>query len=226
MSINPMANNIRAKKLGLLVYDARISSRRTIDECAQAIGVSPERFHEYEAGIQSPSLPEIELLAFFLKIQIEHFWGRSSIFEKKTESVSPQVDRLVHLRQRMIGIHLQQARLKADLSIETLADKAEINPEDLQEFETGDVPVPLPILDHLAQILGEQINLFMDQHGPIATWMAQQQTIQSFLGLPMELQEFIGKPVNRPYLELAQRLNELSVEKLRTIAESLLEITY
>ena len=41
----------------------------------------------------------------------------------------------------------------------------------------------------------------------------------------MELQGFVCKPINRPYLELAVRLSEMSVEKLRGVAEGLLEIT-
>jgi hypothetical protein len=44
--------------------------------------------------------------------------------------------------------------------------------------------------------------------------------------LPEDVREFICKPVNLPYLKLAMRLSELSVEKLRAVAEGLLEITY
>ena len=47
----------------------------------------------------------------------------------------------------------------------------------------------------------------------------------NFDGLSPELQDFISKPINRPYLEIAQRLGDMSVEKLRTVAEGLLEIT-
>jgi hypothetical protein len=39
------------------------------------------------------------------------------------------------------------------------------------------------------------------------------------------LLEFVSKPVNRPYLELAQRLSKTNVENLRAVAEGLLEIT-
>ena len=39
------------------------------------------------------------------------------------------------------------------------------------------------------------------------------------------MQQFVSKPVNQPYLELAQRLSEMSVERLRSVAEGLLEIT-
>jgi len=47
-----------------------------------------------------------------------------------------------------------------------------------------------------------------------------------FQNLPPEIQSFIVKPTNRPYLDLAIKLSEMSVEKLRSIAEGLLEITY
>ena len=50
--------------------------------------------------------------------------------------------------------------------------------------------------------------------------------MQKFLELPPEIQLFASKPVNLPYLELAMRLSELNAEKLRAVAEVLLEITY
>jgi len=43
--------------------------------------------------------------------------------------------------------------------------------------------------------------------------------------MPLELQEFILKPVNQPYLELAQKLSQMSVDKMRDVAEGLLDIT-
>jgi len=41
----------------------------------------------------------------------------------------------------------------------------------------------------------------------------------------LDLQEFILKPVNQPYLELAQKLSQMSVDKMRDVAEGLLDIT-
>ena len=49
--------------------------------------------------------------------------------------------------------------------------------------------------------------------------------MQDFKEMPPELQAFVAKPINLPYLELAQRLSEMSVDKLRAVAEGLLEIT-
>jgi hypothetical protein len=54
----------------------------------------------------------------------------------------------------------------------------------------------------------------------------QQQAIQDFKKLSPELQDFVCRPVNRPYLDLALKLSELSTEKLRSVAENLLDITF
>jgi hypothetical protein len=45
------------------------------------------------------------------------------------------------------------------------------------------------------------------------------------LDLPPELQAFVSQAVNRPYLELAVKLSSMSSEKLRSVAEGLLDIT-
>jgi hypothetical protein len=44
--------------------------------------------------------------------------------------------------------------------------------------------------------------------------------------LSPELQAFIAKPINRPYLELAVKLSQLDADRLRSVAEALLAITY
>ena len=49
--------------------------------------------------------------------------------------------------------------------------------------------------------------------------------MQQFLDLPKELQAFVCQPVNRPYLELAMKLSSMSTDKLRSVAEGLLDIT-
>ena len=226
MNENLESNDIRAKKLGVLIYDARLASRRNIQECAQAIGTSVERFQEYENGAQSPSLPEIEGLAYYFNIPPEHFWGNLSLSENITDHQLPNITKLISLRQRMIGALLRQARLQANLSIGQVGEKTRISEDDLQKYELGEQPVPLPIIVDLVNAFGSQIETFRDHHGPIANWVDEQHAIQGYLKLSSDVRDFIGKPSNLPYLKLAIHLSELSVEKLRSVAESLLEITY
>ena len=87
------------------------------------------------------------------------------------------------------------------------------------------VSIPVPMLEVLADVFNASLRDFQDQHGPTGIWFAQQRTLRDFGELPLELQAFVCKPVNRPYLELAQRLSDMEVEKLRAVAEGLLEIT-
>ena len=54
---------IRNKKLGLLILDARRATRRSVEECADAAGVTIEQFQAFEKGKESPTLPQLELLA-------------------------------------------------------------------------------------------------------------------------------------------------------------------
>lgn len=226
MSINPLGLTLRTKKLGVLILDARLSARRSIEECATALGISPEVFKSYEQGASAPALPELEVLAFYLGIPLEQFWGRTSLSEQKTERQISNVSRLVLLRQKMIGASLRQARQEANLSPKEITERTGISEENLRRYELGETPIALPYLEALISILGSHIDYYVDQRGPVGKWMSEQEVTQRFLDLPAEIQEFVCQPVNRPYVELARRLSELSVEKLRAVAESLLEITY
>lgn len=226
MTVNPLARTIRAKKLGLLIYDARLAARRNVEECASAINVSPEIFQTYEEGSRSPSLPELEVLAYFLNTPLDHFWSRISRSENNPEHRVAQVDRLISLRQRMVGATLRQLRSDANLSPKEIAERTGISETNLASYELGELPVPLTELESLVAALKSHIDIFLDRRGPVGTWMNQQIAVQKFMDLPSDLQEFVCKPLNRPYVELALRLSELSVEKLRAVAEGLLEITY
>jgi transcriptional regulator with XRE-family HTH domain len=218
---------IRNKKLGLLIFDARKSLRRSIEECANAVGVSPAQFQEFENGSSAPSLPQLELLALSLNIPLEHFWGRKSLSESAPQQEALQEkDRLLLLRNRVIGTNLRLARNNANFSYKEIFEKTGIPEDTFRHYEMGDLAVPVPELELLSTLLEIPLEKFHDQHGPIGKWRAQQGNMQKFLDLPPDIQQFACKPVNRPYLELAMRLSELSAEKLRAVAEVLLEITY
>jgi transcriptional regulator with XRE-family HTH domain len=226
MTVNPLAKTLRAKKLGLLIYDARLAARRNVAECAKAIGTSPEIYESYEKGSRSPSLPELEILAYYLNVSMDHFWGNVSRSENNPDRQVANADRLINLRQRMIGATLRQIRSAANLSPKEMHNRTGIAEADLAAYELGERAIPLADLEIMSAALDSRIDTFIDKRGPVGTWMNQQQAIQKFLELPADMQDFVCKPLNRPYVALALRLSELSVEKLRSVAEGLLEITY
>jgi transcriptional regulator with XRE-family HTH domain len=226
MKYDPRTASVRSKRLGLLMKDARMAMNKPLDECALAVGVSPSEFEAYERGESSPSLPEVEMLAYYLKVPLEHFWGEELLSDLSKDGKSKfSPENLILLRQKMIGVQLKQARLEAGFSMERMAGDANLDVNLLDSYERGDAAIPLTHLENLSAILNRQVRDFYDRYGPVGVWAMEQRAIQGIREMPPELQAFVSMPVNRPYLELAQRLSEMSVDKLRAVAEGLLEIT-
>jgi transcriptional regulator with XRE-family HTH domain len=216
---------IRTKKLGVLIRDARLTARRTVQECAEALGIRKSIFRAYEEGLRAPSLPELETLVFYLDLPIDHFWGKQTKSEASSRIINLDLSKLLPLRQRKIGALLRQERMKASVSIRNLANQTGIASSRIKAFELGERPIPLPELEILVRTLGGRIESFFDRHGPVGQWMISEDTVKHFLEMPVELREFVAMPVNRPYLQLAMKLSNMSRDKLRSVAEDLLDIT-
>ena len=217
---------IRRRKLAALIADSRMAARRSVAECAEALGVSPEDFHSFETGSASPSLPQLELLSLYLDVPLEHFWGKQSLQRVGVPEPIQEQARALILRNRLVGVTLRLSRTNANLSLAEVAEKTGISEETLGKYETGQASIPLPELEIIAAAMDTPLETFYDKKGPIGQQRSQQELLQEFVKLPLELQEFVSKPVNRPYLELAVRLSQMDALKLRSVAESLLEITF
>lgn len=212
--------------MGLLILDARKASRRSVQECAEAIGVTAEQFQEFEKGNSAPSLPQLELYALFLNLPVDHFLGKHALSVENSLQAFQEKDRLLLLRNRLIGANLRMARSSSGMPLQEMADKSGIPEDTIRRYEAGETILPVTELELLASLLDIPVERFYDEHGPIGKWRIQQNSVQKFTELPPDIQQFLTKPVNRPYLELAMRLSDLSAEKLRAVAEVLLEITY
>jgi transcriptional regulator with XRE-family HTH domain len=216
---------IRTKKLGVLIRGARLAARRTVRECADAMGISRAALMAYEEGQRAPSLPELEVLVFYLRVPLRHFWGNQAVSDTVLVSGTLDLQALMSVRQRLIGALLRQERTRADMSIKDVAANTGITPARLKAYELGERPIPLPELEIILGLLGSRVENFFDQNGPVGRWLTGQELIGKFLELPEEMKDFVSQPVNRPYLELAMKLSEMSKERLRSVAEGLLDIT-
>jgi transcriptional regulator with XRE-family HTH domain len=223
---NPSSFQIRTKKLGVLIRNARLAADRSEEDCARAMGINPAEFSAFEQGDKAPSLPEIEVLAFYLDTPIDYFLGSEDIsLDTIEQQAIDKLDSLLALRNRIIGVMLRKARMDAGITLEELARHTEIEEKNLISYEAGAAPVPLPELEVIVIAVNVSLRDFRDQSGPVGRWSIQKKAIEDFSQLPLEMQQFISKPINQPYLELAQRLSEMSVDRLRGVAEGLLEIT-
>lgn len=218
------ATQIRAKIVGVLLRDARLAAGKSMKEVGHVIGVSSSTISSVERGSNSPSLPELELLAFYLAVPISHFWSEEIVSEEPHPAENLETEKLLALRHRTIGAMLRQARAEKNLSQKELAQRTDISTSRIRRYESGETPVPLPELEHLAASLGYSFEDFTDTSGPVGEWIASQRAEQELSGLPRNLKEFIADPQKRSYLELAQHLSEISTEKLRALAAALTDL--
>jgi hypothetical protein len=96
----------------------------------------------------------------------------------------------------------------------------------IKAYELGERPIPLPELEVLVKATGGRVEFLFDRTGPIGQWILNEEAVRDFLKLPLELRQFVGQPVNRPYLELAMKLSNMSKDRLRSVAENILDITF
>jgi transcriptional regulator with XRE-family HTH domain len=221
----PFTIQIRNKKLGLLILDARNHEHRSIEECAAVMQASVEQFQAYESGEQAPSLPQLELLSAYLHLPLDHFWSNTVIAVPEAVETLQEKERLLQIRNRIIGATLKMGRSQANVEMAEICEKTGLNEEQLDAYENGSEASPLPVLEILAALYRQPLSQYFDQHGPIGKQRHQNELSQKFSELSPEMQQFITNPLNQPYLDLATRLSELPADKLRTIAEALLEIT-
>lgn len=215
---------LRNRMIGVLLRDARVRAGRTKQECANWLGVPVSTITAYEEGRKPVSLPELEALAFFLDVPVQHFWDYNA--QLLGEEPPPPVQEILALRHRVIGALLQQARKEAGRSRKDLAQLLDCSVRRITAYEQGEQPIPMAELEILARALNRPIEYFLDSSGLIGEWEAEQRAFRVFQQLPPEIQEFVSRPINRSYLEVAMKLAEMPAGALRQIAEGLLEITY
>ena len=218
------AIQLRAKIIGLHLRDARLASGKSMKELGDVIGISSGTISAIERGANSPSLPELELLAFYLGTAINHFWSEQVVSQEPHLSDQIDTKSLMALRHRAIAAMLRQARSERNLSQKDLADRTGISSSRIRRYESGETPVPLPELELLADCLGYDVDQFADNSGPVGEWIQKQRAEAKFDSLPRGLKEFVVDPDNRAYLEIAQKLKSISIDKLRALTESIGEL--
>jgi transcriptional regulator with XRE-family HTH domain len=205
--------------------DARLKAGKSLKQAAALVGLSSGALASLERGRRSASisLPELELLAFYYRVPLWHLLSMQPVPSEWRLDFDPRV--VISLRQRMIGAMLRRHREEAGLSIRSVAEAVGFPTSRVSAYERGERPIPLPELEALLKTLGRSVDVYVDQQGPVAEWVKNQQVSENLKALPADLRNFLVDPQNQTYMRLAKRLSELSSEKLHSLAELLLEVT-
>ena len=213
----------RAKIIGVLIRDARLHAGRSLDECALALGVDPALIEAFETGAAVPALPQIESLAIFLHVPLNHFWGNQTLGNYP----ETRFEKFLADRQRAIGQAIKENREEAGRSLEDVAHACGFEPEQLETVESGLAHISLFELEQIAAALGRSLNAFSAENDHLLTrHEAEQKQRRRFDDLPPETRSFVTEPINQSYLEIAMRLSRMDVNELRSVAENILNITF
>ena len=98
----------------------------------------------------------------------------------------------------------------------------------ISQYERGRRDIPLPELEALADFLDVPITHFLDEQTTPLSGGAPREVrgVETFTELPPDVGEFVSNPLNALYIRIAMKLSTLSVDDLRQIAETLLDITF
>lgn len=213
----------RAQMLGNLIREARLYAGREPEECAGVLGLTPEAYEEVETGAHPVSLPDLEVLALYLKVPMGYFWGRDELVQPRPVDYQS----LITLRHRVIGVMLRQLRLQARQTPKDFAAALGVDEATIAAYETGSTAVPYLHLETLSRYLDIPITYFVDdQHGPLGRHEAEQRLKKIFSELDPDMQAFLANPTNVTYMGTAKILSEMDVQRLRQVAESILDITF
>src|SRR5262245_5787002 len=215
---------LRSRMLGVLMRDARLANGSTEAEVASTLGVSEDQVRDWEYGRESPSLPELETLAYFLGVPVSHFWSTQTLSSQQDERKVPQ-QTYNELRDRMIGAMLTTARQDAKLSQEEVARATGLTQEQIAAYEYGLTSIPFPELTSLSTAVRKPISYFLEASDRVGSWLSLKEEYQRFTQLPLEMRLFVTQPVNQAFIDIAIRLSRLKVQELREIAENILNIT-
>jgi len=227
MMLSEEAILIRNKIIGVLLQQARLDARMSVEACAHALGCDAALIAKAERGGVGLTLPQLESLAHLFGVPLSYLLETEELPDVATEAPSIPYQEMMVLRDKIIGVLLRQARHEGGQELEEVAAVLGYTPQQLAGVELGQTQISLVELQILADELGMSMESFTAQDplppiirrsdGPDQEWPDH---------LSPELLDFVLKPMNLPYLRIAINLSEMPADTLRQIASGLLEITY
>jgi transcriptional regulator with XRE-family HTH domain len=216
----------RNKIIGVLLQQARLDARMSVEACARALGSDGALIAEAEQGEVGLSLPQIESLAYLFGVPLSYFLDTENLTDAATDQSPVPYQEMMQLRNKIIGVLLRQARQEAGQELEDAAEVLGYTPRQLEAVELGESPISLAELQALVDELGVSFESFTDQDLLPPTLRSDGSGQEWPDHLSPELLDFVLKPINLPYLRIAMNLSEMPADTLRQIASGLLEITY
>ena len=210
---------MQRKIIGVLIRAARERAHHTVTQVGQRLGITPARVRQYENGTRDISLPELEILAYYLQTPYSFFFDKRAPVEE--EIPQPPTEAEMRTRRALIGAKLKQARLAAGKSKEECAEAIRHTPAMIGRYERGLTDIPLSELDALARFLRVDLYYFVEKKQSDAIGMLD---LDKLARMPKEVRAFVTDPANLTFIRMAMKFADLPTERLKELGEILLVV--
>jgi transcriptional regulator with XRE-family HTH domain len=206
------------------IKNTRKSIGRSRQDCAKILGISTDTYRSIEKGETPFTLPQLELLSVFLKINL------SSLFEEEPPQHSLAIvlndeirPHYLVLRNKMIRAMLSIERENQSLTLENIAQDTHIPLNALQHYDSGEEPIPMDDLLKISDYLGVSIDMLYE---PLALDDKQRESSSVKTGWQPEfnITEAPKKPIeDDPYMDLFKAFRRIPTVDQAHIAKTILE---
>jgi transcriptional regulator with XRE-family HTH domain len=212
------------ENLGEGLRKAREFRGLSVKISSQLAGIPTSKLQNYENGKFIPSLPEVESFSFIYRIPLKAiFYPEDSPDFFKVPN-KENLQQLITIRQQIISTKLKIAFDQSKMGLKGFSNKCGISLSKIKRYLGGETTIPLDDLQKLSEVLGINVNGFLDTQSPAGVWQEIQRKKNTYSQLPSHVQDFINQPTNWPFMETAGVIKEIDTEKLKTVADSLLKL--
>ena len=131
------------KKLGIMIKNSRTVKNRSVDDCAKVLGIEPKVFEQFETGQQTPTLPQLEILAFYLDVPIQLYFTSQLQEQRQVFDDSEELQKFLTVRRKSIATRLKSQREQKELSIAEMIANTTLDEKQYREMEEGQQPISL-----------------------------------------------------------------------------------
>lgn len=215
--INNDTADARRKAIGGLIRSVREIAGRKPKDIADFVGISAAVLSAFESGEKEPSLPQMEAIAYYLRVPVHTLLGLSTL--ATAEKPPANLEEIMRLRGHIVGARLKQARMTRGESVQETASEAGLTSATLQAFEMGKKQPGVTELEALMAHFGLTLDDMLDLGiGPLGEAQLLQQQRAQFEALPEDVRAFVCDPNAITTLHLAMRLRNLSPEQLKSLS--------
>ena len=144
---------IRAKKIGLRIAIARQKAGLSLEDLSNRSGIDIAALTEIEKGISCPSLPQLQYIASLVQLPLDDLVNVYALAPIPAGIEASALPKYFEIRNRMLGIQIKKNRIEQEISEEQLAKYCELQPDEVQAFESGQKAIPFLKLMRISELL-------------------------------------------------------------------------